>query len=332
MEIWRGPEQVPAGVSSVVTIGNFDGVHLGHQQLLAGVVEQARLRGCLAVAMTFFPHPYHVHVGPLPLITSLADRLEALESCGLDAVLVVDYNLEFAAQGPREFVSTWVKDLLGARAVIVGQDVRFGAGNSGDIDTLRELGREFDFEVLVQEEVCGQAGKRWSSTWVRQLLAEGNVMGVAQVLGRAHRVRGVVVDGAQRGRDLGFPTANLLAAHVGEVPQDGVYAGWLLRPSVRVDGAPERLPAAISVGTNPTFEDVNRTVEAHVLGRADLNLYGEEVVVEMVERIRPMLTFTSIGPLIDQMHDDVARAATILGVPRPGPIDPAAVTARPAAD
>lgn len=331
MEIWRGPQQVPAGLASVVTIGNFDGVHLGHQKLIAGVVEQARERGCKAVAMTFFPHPHHVHVGPLPLITSLADRLEVLEASGLDAVLVVDYNLDFAAQGPREFVSTWLCDLLGARAVLVGQDVRFGAGNCGDLSTLRQLGQELGFEVLVQEEVCGQAGKRWSSTWVRQLLSVGDVAGVAQVLGRPHRVRGVVVDGAQRGRDLGFPTANLLAARVGEVPQDGVYAGWLLRPSVLIEGRPERLPAAISVGTNPTFEDVNRTVEAHVLDRADLDLYGEEVVVEMVERIRPMLTFAAIEPLIDQMHDDVARAAAILGVPRPGPIDPADVTARPLA-
>ena len=151
---------------------------------------------------------------------------------------------------------------------------------------------------------------------------------VSRVLGRPHRLRGVVVRGLRRGRELGFPTANLEAATAGVVPPDGVYAGWLVRGSDADDSA-ERLPAAISIGTNPTFDDVpQRTVEAHVLGRADLNLYGEEVGVELVEHLRPMLAFDGLDPLLAQMRTDIEDTARILGVPVPEPIRPEDVTAQ----
>ena len=182
-------------------------------------------------------------------------------------------------------------------------------------------------EIL--DEIRSDGGRRWSSTWVRQCLGAGRVREAADVLGRPHRLRGIVVHGRRRGRELGFPTANLEAATAGVVPPDGVYAGWLVRHR-RAGGeaGEEHLPAAISIGTNPTFDDVpRRTVEAHVLGRADLDLYGEEIGVELVEHLRPMLAFDGLEPLLAQMRDDVARTARILNVPVPGPIRPEDVTA-----
>jgi len=341
VEVWYGAEQVPASLSApdgsgaVVTMGIFDGVHRGHQAVVGRVVELSRELADgdgrpLAVAVTFDPHPRSVHQpeADLPLITSLTDRLASLKDLGLDAVLVITYTLEFATQSPQDFVRTWLEGLLGARAVVVGDDVRFGCRNSGDATTLEQIGRADGFEVEILSKIRSAEGRRWSSTWIRQCLKEGNMGQARQVLGRPHRLRGVVVRGLRRGRELGFPTANLEAATAGVVPPDGVYAGWLVRGSDADDSA-ERLPAAISIGTNPTFDDVpQRTVEAHVLGRADLNLYGEEVGVELVEHLRPMLAFDGLDPLLAQMRTDIEDTARILGVPVPEPIRPEDVTAQ----
>ena len=341
MEVWYGAEQVPASLSApdgpgaVVTMGIFDGVHRGHQAVVGRVVELSRELADgdgrpLAVAVTFDPHPRSVHQpeADLPLITSLTDRLASLKDLGLDAVLVITYTLEFATQSPQDLVRTWLEGLLGARAVVVGDDVRFGCRNSGDATTLEQIGRADGFEVEILSKIRSAEGRRWSSTWIRQCLKEGNMGQARQVLGRPHRLRGVVVRGLRRGRELGFPTANLEAATAGVVPPDGVYAGWLVRGSDADDSA-ERLPAAISIGTNPTFDDVpQRTVEAHVLGRADLNLYGEEVGVELVEHLRPMLAFDGLDPLLAQMRTDIEDTARILGVPVPEPIRPEDVTAQ----
>ena len=341
MEVWYGAEQVPTtlsapgGPGSVVAIGVFDGVHRGHQAILGRVVERARElaaggRRPLAVAVTFDPHPRRVHrpEEDLPLIASLTDRLSSLEGVGLDAVLVIAYDLDFAAQGPREFVRTWLEGLLGVRALVVGGDVRFGRSNSGDAATLEEIGAADGFEVEILDEIRSDGGRRWSSTWVRQCLGDGRVREAADVLGRPHRLRGTVVHGRRRGRELGFPTANLEAATAGVVPPDGVYAGWLIRGCAD-EGDVQRLPAAISIGTNPTFDDVpRRTVEAHVLGRADLDLYGEEIGVELVERLRPMLAFDGLDALLVQMRADIEDTARILDVPVPELIRPEDVTAQ----
>ena len=341
MEVWYGAEQVPASLSApdgsgaVVTMGIFDGVHRGHQAVVGRVVELSRELADgdgrpLAVAVTFDPHPRSVHQpeADLPLITSLTDRLASLKDLGLDAVLVITYTLEFATQSPQDFVRTWLEGLLGARAVVVGDDVRFGCRNSGDATTLEQIGRADGFEVEILSKIRSAEGRRWSSTWIRQCLKEGNMGQARQVLGRPHRLRGVVVRGLRRGRELGFPTANLEAATAGVVPPDGVYAGWLVRGSSAEVGG-QRLPAAISIGTNPTFDDVpQRTVEAHVLGRADLNLYGEEIGIELVERLRPMLAFDGLDPLLVQMRADIEDTARILGVPVPEPIRPEDVTAQ----
>ena len=341
MEVWYGAEQVPASLSApggpgaVVTMGIFDGVHRGHQAVLGRVVELSHELARdgerpLAVAVTFDPHPRSVHQpeADLPLIASLTDRLASLGDLGLDAVLVITYTLDFAAQSPQDFVRTWLEGLLGARAVVVGDDVRFGCRNSGDATTLEQIGRDDGFEVEIVSKIRSDEGRRWSSTWIRQCLKDGDMGRASQVLGRPHRLRGVVVRGLRRGRELGFPTANLEAATAGVVPPDGVYAGWLVRGSSAEVGG-QRLPAAISIGTNPTFDDVpQRTVEAHVLGRADLNLYGEEVGIELIERLRPMLAFDGLDPLLVQMRADIEDTARILDVPVPDPIRPEDVTAQ----
>jgi riboflavin kinase/FMN adenylyltransferase len=317
---WTQLGDVPPGFGpSVVTIGNFDGVHRGHRVVLGRVVRRARELGARAVAITFDPHPLavlHPERAPQPLST-VDHKLELLAAEGLDGVLVMPFTHELAGQSPREFVEGTMVDGLGARLVVVGGDMRFGKGNAGNVDTLRELGAELGFEVdVVADE--GEGGglpgesRRWSSTWVRELVTGGDVEAAADVLGRPHRVTGTVVHGDHRGRELGYPTANLAPDAVGAVPADGVYAGWLTRP-----GRGERLPAAISVGTNPTFEGTERRVEAYVLDRDDLDLYDETVALEFTHRLRPTLRFTGVDDLVRQMAEDVARCRVLLDVTAP---------------
>ncbi|MHA3947343.1 bifunctional riboflavin kinase/FAD synthetase [Cellulomonas bogoriensis] len=317
-------DQVPPGFGpSVVTIGNFDGVHRGHRSVLTQMVADARAVGAAAVAVTFHPHPLQVHHPERApeLLTGVADRLGLLAATGLDGVLLQEYTLDFARQTPEEFVRRYLVDGLGARTVVVGRDVRFGWRNSGDLRTMTELGERFGFtvEVLDDAGAGGDGGRRWSSTWVRELLGRGDVAGAAQILGRPHAVRGVVVHGDARGRDLGYPTANLGPGITGMVPADGVYAGWMRRVDLPQELADGILPAAVSIGTNPTFDGRGRRVEAYVLDRDDLDLYDEEVVLYLVERLRPTVRFDSVTGLVEQMGRDVDRARELLrrgpGVP-----------------
>jgi riboflavin kinase/FMN adenylyltransferase len=322
---WNGLDAVPAGFGpSVVTIGNFDGVHRGHRAVLAGVVATARERGLAAVAVTFEPHPVAVlfpERAPA-VLTTPGHRLDLLAETGLDAVLVMEFTREFAQWSPERFVREVFVDALHAAVVVVGRDTRFGHRNSGDVATLRSLGEELGFAVEVLPDVGEAAGpdRRWSSTWARELIAAGDVAGAARVLGRPHRVTGIVVHGDHRGRELGYPTANLDQEAQGQVPADGVYAGRLLRLDLPAADPDAALPAAVSVGTNPTFDGLQRRVEAYVLDRDDLDLYGERVAVEFVERLRATLRFDGVEPLVAQMALDVARSRSVLGVsqaPRP---------------
>ncbi|WP_099332149.1 bifunctional riboflavin kinase/FAD synthetase [Actinomyces minihominis] len=325
MQIWRSLHEVPGNQRSVVTIGNFDGMHQGHSRVVGTCVERARKRGFPSVALTFDPHPRSVHRPgePLELIATLEDRLDAMAIAGVDAVFVANYSPDLYMLSPEDFVVNYLVERLGAVEVVVGEDFRFGRGNSGDVETLREYGRQYGFDVSMVTDVEAPSGRRWSSSWVRELMAEGNVEEASRVLGRFPRVNGCVVHGAKRGRALGFPTANLAVA--GQlVPADGVYAGWLVRD---VGHSQEFLPAAISVGSNPQFQGTSRTVEAHVLGRTDLNLYGEEVTVVFVKRLRPMMLFNSVDDLLSQMDQDLLATAAILGARSATRVDPAKVTA-----
>jgi riboflavin kinase/FMN adenylyltransferase len=250
----------------------------------------------------------------------LQDKLQALGELGLDAVLVMKYSLELASLTPDEFVGTVLVDSLHASHVVIGHDTRFGRGNSGDLNTMRELGEKFGFEVLVISEFGsegfplhddGGTDRRCSSTWVREALNGGDVATAAAVLGRPHQMRGEVVHGAARGRLLGFPTANLSHDASGLIPADGIYAGWL------VDQGGTRWPAAISVGSNPTFDGVSRQVEAHVIDRPeesadDFNLYGQTVVVEFVARLRGMVAYRGPEALVEQMRQDVVQTHDLL--------------------
>ncbi|MFC8452737.1 bifunctional riboflavin kinase/FAD synthetase [Kitasatospora sp. NPDC057223] len=316
MQRWRGLEEIPGDWGrSVVTIGSFDGVHRGHQLIINRAVERARELGTKAVVVTFDPHPSEV-VRPgshPPLLAPQPRRAELIEELGVDAVLVLPFTLEFSQESPETFVETVLVDALHARAVIEGPNFRFGHRAAGNVELLGKLGREADFEVeVVDLQVRGAAGdgEPFSSTLTRRLVAAGDLAGAAEVLGRPHRVEGVVVRGAQRGRELGFPTANVETVPHSAVPADGVYAGWLTANG-------ERMPAAISVGTNPTFDGTARTVEAYAIDRVGLDLYGMHVAVDFLAYLRGMEKFDSIDALLVRMADDVQQARVLTGVTGP---------------
>ncbi len=260
------------------------------------------------VVVTFDPHPMAVlrpeHAPPT--LTSVEHRLRLLEAVGVDAVLVIPFSLELAGWSPQEFIDRVMVDSLKARAVVVGANFRFGHKAAGDVALLTEIGRAKGFQV---EGVALDGGPQvWSSTYVRLCLAAGDVSGASEALGRPFTVTGVVVKGDQRGRELGFPTANVPMPVVEAAPADGVYAGWLTRADTG-----EKYPAAISVGTNPTFAGERaRRVESYVLDRTDLELYGVEVEVAFVDRIRGMVAFEGVESLIETMHGDVRDAKAIL--------------------
>ncbi|WP_380285195.1 bifunctional riboflavin kinase/FAD synthetase [Kitasatospora purpeofusca] len=307
MQRWRGLEEIPDDWGrSVVTIGSFDGVHRGHQLIINRVVERARERGVRSVVVTFDPHPSEV-VRPgshPPLLAPQPRRAELIEELGVDAVLVLPFTTEFSKESPQEFFRQVLVDALHACLVVEGPNFRFGHRAAGDVALLAELGRAADCGVeVVDLQVRGAAGdgEPFSSTLTRRLVGSGDVAGAAEVLGRPHRVEGVVVRGAQRGRELGYPTANVETVPHSAVPADGVYAGWLT-----ADG--ERMPAAISVGTNPTFDGTARTVEAYAIDRVGLDLYGLHVAVDFLVYLRGMEKFDSIDALLDRMADDVKRA------------------------
>ncbi|WP_374313162.1 bifunctional riboflavin kinase/FAD synthetase [Microbacterium sp.] len=318
MIVFRDPAEVPEGFGpSVVAIGKFDGVHSGHRAVIDRARVDAEAEGARVVAVTFDRNPLALlrpDICPDSLV-GVQQKLDLLAQSGVDATLLLTFDRELADLGAREFVEHVLVGALGVRIVMVGGDFRFGRGGAGTPDLLRELGGEFGFEVDVVDDVRAiEAGRRVSSTWVRELLSEGDVAGAARLLGRSHAVRGEVVHGLKRGRELGFPTANLSSDLEGFVPAEGVYAGWLVDSEsfdVERHADPRRsirYPAAISVGTNPTFDDVPvRQVEAYVLDETDLDLYGHTVEIEFVARIRGMVAFDGIGPLIAQMTDDVVR-------------------------
>lgn len=301
MQRWRGVASAPSGWGRcVVTIGVFDGVHRGHQQIVGRAVEKAAELEVPSVVLTFDPHPSEV-VRPgthPPMLTSQRYRAELLERLGVDVVCVLPFTAEFSRRTPDEFVHEVLVEHLHAAYVVVGENFRYGAKAAGDVAALTSAGRRFGFAVegvpLLGDETT------WSSTYVRSLVQAGDVQRAARALGREHRIEGVVVRGDQRGRELGYPTANLQPLPWSAVPADGVYAGRLVRSD------DSRLPAAVSIGTNPTFAGVERRVEAYVLDFAG-DLYGERVGLAFSARLRDTLRFDGIDPLVEQMARDVQR-------------------------
>jgi riboflavin kinase / FMN adenylyltransferase len=316
---WQGLDEVPQGWGpAVVTIGVFDGVHLGHQRIVGRAIEAGAELGLPVVVMTFDPHPDEV-VRPgshPPMLCTVRRRIDLLAGLGVDAVCVVPFTLEFSRLGPDEFVRSVLAERLHARRVVLGVNFRFGHRAKGDVGLLAELGEKYDF-AAEGVSLLAEDGVAVSSSSLRAQLQEGDVEGAARGLGRPPRVEGIVVRGQRRGRALGFPTANLETPAHTAIPADGVYAGWLA--ALDDEGRDtERWPAAISVGTNPTFEGKHRVVEAHALDRDDLDLYGVHVAVDFAARLREMTRFDSVEALKEQMRRDVAQARTLVAY-RPEP-------------
>jgi riboflavin kinase/FMN adenylyltransferase len=309
MQRWRGIEATPRDWGrSVVTIGVFDGVHRGHQQIIATAVAAATAAGLPSVVVTFDPHPSEVvRPGSRPAsLTSLDRRGELVAALGIDGFCVQPFTTGFAAQSPQDFAQDLLVGRLHAAHVVVGENFRFGFKAAGDTALLTTLGKTSGFTVDAVA-LAGEGATVFSSTRIRACLDAGDVTAAAEGLGRPHRVSGPVVRGADRGgSQLGFPTANVHYDPHAAVPADGIYAGWL----VRADGA--RLPAAVSVGTNPTFAGTDRTVEAYVLDFSG-DLYGESVGIDFVRRLREQRVYDSLPPLIAQIEADVAHTRKVLG-------------------
>jgi riboflavin kinase/FMN adenylyltransferase len=314
---WNGLADVPSDWGEcVATIGVFDGVHRGHQLLIGRAVAIAAERDLPVVVITFDPHPDEV-IRPgshPPFLTTYRRQAQLIAGLGATAMCVLPFNLDFSRLTPDEFVHTVLSERLHAAAVVVGENFTFGHKAAGDVAMLAKLGEKYDFStegvpLLVVD------GVTISSSYIREQLDLGDVVAAAAALGRPHRVEGIVVRGHQRGRALGFPTANLESPSRTAIPGDGVYAGWLLTQDL--DGTEtERWPAAISVGTNPTFGEGARTVEAYALDRDDLDLYGSHAAIDFTARLRGTVRFDSVDDLITQMHADVAQTRT-LTTPRP---------------
>ncbi len=306
MQRWRGLEAVPPGWGRcVVTVGVFDGVHRGHRQLIARAVERAHERGLPAVVVTFDPHPAElVRPGTHPARLSTLDRrAELVAEAGADVFCVIPFTEALSRMAPAGFAHEVLVDRLHAAVVVVGSNFTFGHRAEGDVGTLAELGRRFGFACEALDLVSDR-DVTFSSTYIRSCIDAGAVRDAAHALGRWHRVDGVIVHGHKRGRDLGYPTANVASPPHTAIPADGVYAGWF-----RIGD--RRLMGAVSVGTNPTFSGRVRTVEVYVLD-VDENFYGHEVGVEFVERLRGQEHYDGIEALVAQMGRDVATCREIL--------------------
>ena len=315
MEQWFSVSDRPSDfAASAVTIGKFDGVHLGHQQLLTEVLDASEEHGLAAICLTFDRNPAELIAGEVKLgaITGPTQKAELLEQHGMDALLTLRFDEALAEMSAEDFITEILVQGLAARVVVVGQGFHFGRGGTGDAHLLRLMGFEHGFTV--REVPTAQLdGRPISSTAIRELLDQGDVVAANRMLGRNHVVRGVIEHGKKLGRTIGFPTANMSRSAEGYLPLDAVYAGRL---SV-VGAGPElqNLPAALSVGINETFEAVPRVLEAYVLDRTDLDLYELEVEMEFIEMVRPTRKFDSVETLIEAIKSDVAQIKSVLANP-----------------
>jgi riboflavin kinase/FMN adenylyltransferase len=305
---WSQPSEVPEDFpETAVTIGKFDGVHLGHQALLAELVEAAEEHGIASAVLTFDRHPAALlNPGELkPTLIGHRQKAYLLDQAGVDATLTATFDQAFASLTAEQFVAEYLVAALKARIVLVGAEFRFGAGGAGDVALLRALGERHGFRVRVIEPVLVD-GERVSTTRIRDLLDEGNVRAAEALLGRPHLTTGMIEHGLKIGRSIGFPTANMSREAEGYLPLDGVYAGWLYADD-------ERYPAALSVGINETFQAVPRLVEAHVIDHTNLDLYDKVVSLEYVEFIRPPAKFDGVESLVAEINRDLDKCRVILG-------------------
>lgn len=298
-------KQIPRMPSLCLTLGIYDGVHLGHQKIIRRVVERAKEIGGMSCVVTFDPHPREVLIPDTApdLLTSTKKKIELLEALGLDAVCLIRFTREFAQVEARKFVKDFLINTLRTRAIVEGYDWRFGKGRKGDVELLREIGKDNGYEV---EQVDGVVidGQIVSSTLIRELVLEGNLDKAAAYLGREYSITGDIVEGSRMGREIGFPTANIEPHHEA-IPPNGIYA-------VRVDVAGERKNGTLNIGVRPTVtEEKKRTIEVHIMDFYR-DIYNEEIEVTFVERLRDEKKFPSVEALTDQIKKDVEKARRVL--------------------
>ncbi|MFM5905592.1 MAG: bifunctional riboflavin kinase/FAD synthetase [Micrococcales bacterium] len=311
MQSWTSIEQVPEDFGpTVVTIGKYDGIHLGHQEVLAELVRVAKASGLKSVVLTFDRHPDALLKpgwSKDPLL-GRDQKLSLLQAQGIDAVLTLPFDNELADTPPEAFVQQTLVNTLKAKQIVVGEDFRFGHYALGNADFLKVLAPEYGFTVSAVDHVDA-SGSKISTTAIRELLDSGNVAAAASLLGRPHETIGVIEHGLKLGRTIGFPTANFSRESEGYLPMDGVYSGWLL-----VDG--QRYPAALSIGINDTIQAVPRLLEAYVLDRTDLDFYGKIVTAQYVDFVRPSAKFAGLDELVAAIKRDVEVVRGQLGIPR----------------
>lgn len=291
---------------SALTMGKFDGLHLGHQQLIDTTVERARAQGLASVVLTWEPHPNAVlRPGqPLELLTSLEEKIELIGRRGVDLLIVAPFTAETKATSAEDYMAQIVA-AVPLRELWVGADFAMGRGRAGDVPSLKAIGTRMGFTVGTVQQVTS-GGVPVSASRVRELLRSGDVEGVVALLGRPFGLRGVVVEGEKRGRSIGFPTANIAVDPAHVLPADGIYAG-----RVYLNGEGQGLPAATYVGTQPTFDGARRTVEPYILDWSG-DLYGRSIRVEFLHRIRGDEKFAGVEALVAQMERDVERARELL--------------------
>ena len=294
--------------SAVITIGNFDGVHIGHQALFHEVIETAETMDGTAIAMTFEPHPIRVMTrnGHPPLITLYEQKTELIEKAGIDVLICIPFTMDFAALSARTFVEEILVGRIGVKAIVVGQDYTFGNKREGNVDLLKRYADEMGFEVIVADWIQSSTvdNDRISSTAIRDLVKNGQMEKAGKMLGRNYQIRGTVAHGRDRGgKLLGIPTANI-NLHDELCPMVGVYA-----VIVKYDG--KRYPGVANIGYSPTFDDHVFTVEAHILDFKK-DIYGEKIMVNFVQRLRDEKKFSGIPELIEQIDQDIANAREIL--------------------
>ena len=321
MQFFDGLGEVPAGFGpSAVTIGKFDGLHIGHRSVLRQLREVADGRGLTATVVTFDRNPLQL-LAPEKCPDALvgnAQKRRLLAAAGVDATVMLRFDRALADEPPELFIESVLTGALHAQVVLCGADFRFGARGAGDVELLRQAGIDNGFDVVILDDVQvdGVSGsRRASATWVRELLAEGRVREAAALLGRLPSIQSTVVHGAQRGRELGYPTANLAATIEGYLPADGVYATWAV-----VDGV--SYASATSIGNNPTFDGIpQHQVETHLFDQK-LDLYDRPIELQFVEYLRPMNKFESVDALVEQLRSDDARIRAILAT-EASPAEPA---------
>ena len=309
MQTYSVLSDVPSDIGkTAVTIGKFDCLHLGHQSLFSNLIQAAKDESLVPTVVTFDRHPDHLlrpDRAKLPII-GITQKHSIIESLGAAVLVELEFNQALASKTPEQFVKEILVDTLHAKVVMVGQGFRFGNQGSGDTQTLRELGQQYGFSVSEVKPIEID-GETVSTTRVRNLLDEGNVVAVAKLLGRVHVAVGIVEHGLKIGRKIGFPTANLSREAEGYLPLDGVYSGWLVSEGIRY-------PAAHSVGINETFQAVPRLVESHVLDETELDLYDKVVTLEFIDFVRPVEKFDGVDSLVAQINLDLEVVRQQLGL------------------